>query len=403
MRMEKKEDTKGNNSKAKSFLPERKIDENLWKFVKAKANGTVNEKLEAIHILFTRHYSLPQESGDLLRKLSSPTQPENIRLEIASSLSKEENKRIPYKLFSDLINTLAKDPDSNVRDAVAKSFEQYREQFTHIAQSILSAQQNIAEQFEGISRPSLLLQTQLSELSKISLNFPATQLIQLAESTQHVNEILSRQSLQFLSNYYSDPELKVVEKILPIEKQTIACKLKQGLYPFLETDKNKRNTDWKEFQDVCKSVLIYTLVPPLLQPLEESATDEGTQRRDLIFHIPHESEGFWRWIQLAYNSLALIVDCKNYGNELPANQVVITSKYFGSKRLGTFGIIITPVGFSSGAKAEQKRLWLEENDGKMILCLNGEDLIKMLELKENKEDPRKVIDGALRSFRQSLA
>jgi hypothetical protein len=85
---------------------------------------------------------------------------------------------------------------------------------------------------------------------------------------------------------------------------------------------------------------------------------------------------------MSHSSLAVIVECKNYGKELPANQVVITSKYFGPKRLGNFGIILTRKGLSSSAKAEQKRLWSEES--KMILCLNDADLTKMLELKEQR-------------------
>jgi len=56
--------------------------------------------------------------------------------------------------------------------------------------------------------------------------------------------------------------------------------------------------------------------------------------------MPYDAGDFWFWIMLTYKSLALIVECKNYSVPLRPNQVMITSKYFGEKRLGLFGIIM---------------------------------------------------------------
>jgi hypothetical protein len=96
----------------------------------------------------------------------------------------------------------------------------------------------------------------------------------------------------------------------------------------------------------------------------------------------------------------LIVECKNYSASLGPNQVVITSKYFGEKRLGLFGIIACRKGLSESARREQERLWVDE--GKMILALTDDDLNNLLSLKETGEDPLKVIDNAIRLFRQSF-
>jgi hypothetical protein len=110
--------------------------------------------------------------------------------------------------------------------------------------------------------------------------------------------------------------------------------------------------------------------------------------------------GFWEFIELGYKSLALIVDCKNYSDFLSPNQVTLTSKYLGERGLGMFGLIISRRGFSRSAEREQRRLWTI--DGKMILSLIDADLIKMMSLKEEGDDPSKVIDNANRLFRGSF-
>ena len=49
----------------------------------------------------------------------------------------------------------------------------------------------------------------------------------------------------------------------------------------------------------------------------------------------------------------------------------------------------------------QENIWKEE--GKMLLCINDNDLEKMLELKENHDEPWKVIDDGIHSFLMSLS
>lgn len=48
------------------------------------------------------------------------------------------------------------------------------------------------------------------------------------------------------------------------------------------------------------------------------------------------------------------------------------------------------------AEKTQEDLWKEQ--GKILLSLNDKDLEKMLELKENHDEPWKVIDNIIREF-----
>lgn len=393
-----------------SLIPKRQIDNALWKSVLTKARGSENDKLDAIGILFKNHYSLPEESADLLKKLCSPEEPQIIRLRIATSLTEKENEKLPYGLYLDLISILRYDSDAKVKEISNKLYKEKFEGIVKIMKAYSDMNKRMVERLQFAFSSTETLSRQLSELYEKTriitiprLDIPPAGLLQMAELAQQWNSVFSKQLLLSVPSFYSVQELKVVGKNIKLEEQSLACKYKLKLELCHKSDDDTNENDWRLYQKTCKDILLYSVVPPLLDPFEEepTASTGGTQRRDLIFHIPHEVEGFWQWVSLAHHSLALIVECKNYGKDLPANQVIITSKYFGPKRLGNFGIILTRKGLSQGAIAEQKRLWVE--DDKMILCLNDEDLTKMVELKEQKEEPSKVIDDAIRSFRQSLA
>lgn len=57
-------------------------------------------------------------------------------------------------------------------------------------------------------------------------------------------------------------------------------------------------------------------------------------------------------------------------------------------------------GLSEGGKKGQKERW--EQGDKLLICLNDQDLIKMLELKEKEDEPWKVIDKGIVDFLKSL-
>ena len=80
--------------------------------------------------------------------------------------------------------------------------------------------------------------------------------------------------------------------------------------------------------------------------------------------------------------------------------MVITSNYFGLKKLGIFGVLISRKGISESGIRQQKDSWIH-ND-KMIVCVSDEDLKKMIRLKLEEENPEQIIDWYIRKLRQSL-
>lgn len=396
----------------KSLIPKREVDEVLWKQVTAKAKGSEIDKNKAVEILFKQHYKLPEESTQLLKKLADAQETRSVRLNISRRLAEKESEKLPYHLYNDLLTILRDDPDVEIKKVADRLYEEKVEpifkKLNSIYSSYTSLSKSIFENYQAMNTSTELLQKRMLDMTNRMGTINSSRwaltsgLAQAAEVAQRMNENFSKEISNLSTNYYPIPELQVIDKRLQIEKQTLASKLQDRLKA-CPNDSDTNESHWKEYQTICKDILKYCIEPPLLEPIEESQTEStgGTQRRDLIFHIPHEVDGFWKWISITHSALAVIIECKNYKKELPANQVVITSKYFGAKRLGNFGIIVTRNGLSDGAKEEQKRLWNEDN--KMIICLCNNDLIKMLQLKEHKEDPSKIIDEAIRAFRQSLA
>jgi glycosyltransferase involved in cell wall biosynthesis len=200
---------------------------------------------------------------------------------------------------------------------------------------------------------------------------------------------------KFYPIYFDQKELNIVDqKVVSIEERS--------RLPFMNllSQYPAGLKNWKNYENICKKVLTYLFVPPLSPPIEQSYTENGLHRRDLIFHVPYDVTGFWKHIQNRYFSEALIVECKNYSYPLNGNEIIIFSKYLGKYRLGTFGIVLSRYGLSDSAKKEMKRLCRDEQ--KLILCLNDTDLEKMISLKESSQEPELIIDNIRRTFLVSL-
>lgn len=112
------------------------------------------------------------------------------------------------------------------------------------------------------------------------------------------------------------------------------------------------------------------------------------------------TDGLWNYILNKFG-LALIIECKNYNEPLSENDVVISSKYLGTERITSLGILLTRKGLTKSGEASQINQWKDYK--KLILCFTDNDLIKMLEFKVSQDDPGKVLDGHIRKFLESLS
>lgn len=257
--------------------------------------------------------------------------------------------------------------------AVAELGKYYQQQMMAVAQTYNRMYQNMP-----LFEKAIALQYQAMQ--------PA---LQLMRDTARATSITMPQ-------YFTRSEVQVLNKPVRIPAKSVANELIERLKSC-----PKGKDGWTEYQNVCKDILAYLLVPPLMGPFEQTPTEKRLQIRDLIFDIPYAIQGFWGYIRDRFDSSAIIVECKDYELPIAGNQFVTTSKYFGGKRLGRFGIILSREPSVEPFHGEMKRIWNSETNA-LILPFTDEHLIRMLSLKELNKEPELVIDAAIHQFLRSL-
>ena len=239
----------------------------------------------------------------------------------------------------------------------------------------------------------------LNDLIAITKSLSPTQLYPYRKFQANLDVVRSTTGLFSASvpTYYSSEELSILQEPMEVPKKSAEATRfieRLGACP-------KGKEHWVEFQDLCKEILSHLFVPPLVEPFEQSRTETGLHVRDLIFDIPYSvRNNFWAYIRDKFDSLALVVECKNYSSPIEGNQIVISSKYLGKNKLGRFGIVFSRLEPAKSAIGEMKRLWRE--DDKLVLCMMDAHLIKMLKLKGQNKEPEIEIDNTIREFIRAM-
>ena len=411
----------GENGKAQDMNSTQKSksnDHDLWRKVKDYSKGGIQKRIEAISIIFNQKNELPAQWMDLAYELASKEQPKEVRIALAKSFAASSLSTVQH--FS-ILKILAKDPDEEVSQIVDTVLTKYRQQFDfldsfnngfnkateemrakeretalniivqrqdmfgQLAGSMNKRQQDMFGQLAGSMNKRQ--QDMFGQLSGKAFS-PIIGNIGIANLTpikNLINPILS---------YYPVSELSTVEterRIPPRSKADTYVKKLQECKPGTK--------QWNNYQELCARILSYCLVPPLQEPVGQSSNFGGAHIRDIIFHIPHNIGDFWNWLIIKYG-VAIVVECKNYANALNENQVVITSKYLGKKKLTTLGLVLARKGVGKSAHKAQIEQWVH-ND-LLVICLDDNDLAKMLELREKSQEPCKIIDNAIRKLLESV-
>ena len=192
--------------------PKRNPNPDLWNKVKELAKND-DGKNEAIDIIFKQNYELPEESLELIKKLSTADQPKNVRLQIAKNLG--IYKEIPFGMYIDLYKVLSSDPDTDVMRSLAfesslidisKSLQDALtmvrpETLSFLSETVLKQQKELTKAlaplfnlqkspvFNQISSiQSIKLAEQLTNLNE-KLNFPALKDIKIPKSPFTIDDI----------------------------------------------------------------------------------------------------------------------------------------------------------------------------------------------------------------------
>jgi hypothetical protein len=158
-------------------------------------------------------------------------------------------------------------------------------------------------------------------------------------------------------------------------------------------------SDWVEYQRVCQEIFEYLFCPPLRPPLPESSDMSQANRRDFV--LPNYTPGGpWKFLRQQYRADFIVIDTKNYTEEVGKSEVLQIANYLKPYGAGLLAIIVCRVGANSAASHTIREQWTQHN--KMIIILRDEDLLQMLTHKAFGGDPVEMIMQKIEDFRLSM-
>ena len=166
----------------------------------------------------------------------------------------------------------------------------------------------------------------------------------------------------------------------------------------LHYGKSDRND--KEYEKLCVEIIKFLFQIEFTKMSEQNSTEDKMFRMDLVCGIKGISE-FWKILVQHYNTRFVVFEFKNYEDEIDQNHIYITEKYLYNAVLRNVAIIISRNGFSHNALKAATGI-LTENE-KLIIDLNDNDIITMLRLKADKQDPSDYMLNKLEEYLMSIS
>lgn len=142
----------------------------------------------------------------------------------------------------------------------------------------------------------------------------------------------------------------------------------------------------RTFEVICKKMLENIFSDDLALWKEQQKSNKDLYRFDLLCRIKDGNQkAFWSILERFFNSKYIVFEFKNYGDAVTQKEIYTTEKYLYAKALRSVAIIIAANGYKENARWAAKGS-LREN-GKLIILLDTEDLIKMNQMKTDQDDP----------------
>jgi hypothetical protein len=158
--------------------------------------------------------------------------------------------------------------------------------------------------------------------------------------------------------------------------------------------------DWSKFEDWGTEILTDIFKPDLGPPDQQTRSDDGLDIMDAIFPIRSGSPP-WALVRAEYGTRFAVAEYKNYTKPIGPKQVESIQQYLWIPAKRQFGLLVSRERPAPQAIVQRRRAWLEQQ--KMIVFLTTADLIGMLEMRENGEEPFDVIDAQLEEFFRTLS
>lgn len=140
----------------------------------------------------------------------------------------------------------------------------------------------------------------------------------------------------------------------------------------------------KEYETLCTEIITYLFDTEFFKISGQHKTDDEMFRMDLLCSLKGTTE-FWKFLITYYHTKFVVFEYKNYSEYIPQNLIYVTEKYLFPVALRNVAFIISRKGFDPNA-AKAALGCLREN-GKLIISLDDNDLIRMISIKDKGEEP----------------
>lgn len=152
-----------------------------------------------------------------------------------------------------------------------------------------------------------------------------------------------------------------------------------------------------QYENLCEDIFKTIFVPPLGHPLSQRTTLSTLKRRDHVFPNYAREGNFWFDVfKQTYFGTYVVVECKNLTSKVTQEEIRDTAKYLNKKSTGLFALLLSREDPNTNAKRMQSEEWLDNQ--KLILTLNDEDLLSIIELYRQQDDPSQVIQQKIDDF-----
>ncbi len=165
----------------------------------------------------------------------------------------------------------------------------------------------------------------------------------------------------------------------------------------------KELSEWKggkgtarsiKYEKLCTKVLKRLFADDLTLWQEQAKSNEELYRFDMVCKIKRDNhKDFWEMAERYFYSKYIIFEYKNYSQKVTQMEITTTARYLYTKALRGVAIIVSPKGINNHADKAVRGMLRDE--GKLILALTNGELIEMLQMQDNGENPSDYLSDKL--------
>jgi len=152
---------------------------------------------------------------------------------------------------------------------------------------------------------------------------------------------------------------------------------------------------FRQFEEVGAEIISFLFRPHLGAPRVQTVSDDALDRRDAVYKIGHGSV-FWDSVKTECRTRFLVAEFKNSCESPNQTDVESLAQYLWGDGLRSFGLLCTRKPPSASAVKARRRAWTK--DKVLIVFLDDSDLLEMLALKGNSDDPSALLDTKIDDF-----